>query len=137
MSATIPMPERIQLRRTKGWRKPEGAIVVSRPTKWGNPWTINDWVDQFYRLAHSFAGRVPSRREAEDFARDIAAALFREAMEDRLADPEYAEHETIGFYPSLDEIRSELVGRDLACWCPLGQPCHADILLKIANTKDI
>lgn len=28
------MPSRIQLRRTKGWRKPEGAIVVARPSKW-------------------------------------------------------------------------------------------------------
>lgn len=29
----------------------------------------------------------------------------------------------------LDEIR----GLDLACWCPLGQPCHADVLLRLAN----
>nr|WP_268825129.1 DUF4326 domain-containing protein [Mycobacteroides chelonae] len=34
------MPERIQLRRTRGWRKPEGAIVVSRPSRWGNPFRI-------------------------------------------------------------------------------------------------
>ena len=27
----------------------------------------------------------------------------------------------------------ELRGRNLACWCPLDQPCHADILLEIAN----
>ena len=30
-------------------------------------------------------------------------------------------------------IRKELSGKDLACWCPLGEPCHADVLLKIAN----
>lgn len=30
-------------------------------------------------------------------------------------------------------IKRELRGKNLACWCPLGQPCHADILLKIAN----
>jgi hypothetical protein len=30
-------PNRVQLRRTKGWRKPEGAISVARPHKWGNP----------------------------------------------------------------------------------------------------
>lgn len=34
------MPERIQLRRTKGWRKPTGAIVVRRPTRWGNPFPV-------------------------------------------------------------------------------------------------
>ena len=32
-----------------------------------------------------------------------------------------------------DRIRNELAGSDLACWCPLGQPCHADVLLEIAN----
>jgi len=29
--------------------------------------------------------------------------------------------------------RAELGGKDLACWCPLNQPCHADVLLEIAN----
>ena len=28
---------------------------------------------------------------------------------------------------------SELRGKDLVCWCPLDQPCHADILLGLAN----
>lgn len=31
------------------------------------------------------------------------------------------------------EIKSELRGKNLSCWCKLGDPCHADILLKIAN----
>jgi hypothetical protein len=26
-----------------------------------------------------------------------------------------------------------LRGRDLACWCPLDQPCHAEVLLRRAN----
>jgi hypothetical protein len=30
-------------------------------------------------------------------------------------------------------IRSALRGKNLACWCPLDQPCHADVLLEIAN----
>ena len=33
-------PRRIQLRRARGWRKPPGAVVVSRPSRWGNPYTI-------------------------------------------------------------------------------------------------
>lgn len=32
-----------------------------------------------------------------------------------------------------DEARTELRGKDLACWCPIGQPCHADVLLELAN----
>jgi len=35
------MPKRLQQRRTKGWRKPENAVVVSRPSKWGNPFKID------------------------------------------------------------------------------------------------
>lgn len=31
-----------------------------------------------------------------------------------------------------DRLRAELAGRDLACWCPLDQPCHADVLLVLA-----
>ena len=34
------MPERIQRKRTKGWRMPVGAVYVGRPTKWGNPFPI-------------------------------------------------------------------------------------------------
>jgi hypothetical protein len=33
-------PRRVQLRRKPGWRKPPGAVVVSRPTRWGNPYPV-------------------------------------------------------------------------------------------------
>ena len=33
----------------------------------------------------------------------------------------------------LAAARSELAGRDLVCWCPSGEPCHADVLLEVAN----
>jgi hypothetical protein len=36
-------------------------------------------------------------------------------------------------YPSDEQMRAELAGRDLLCHCPLGQPCHADVLIEIAN----
>jgi hypothetical protein len=28
---------------------------------------------------------------------------------------------------------SDLHGKNLACWCPLDQPCHADVLLELSN----
>lgn len=31
------------------------------------------------------------------------------------------------------KLRDELRGKDLMCWCRLDQPCHADVLLKLAN----
>jgi hypothetical protein len=33
----------------------------------------------------------------------------------------------------VEQIRRELGGRDLMCWCPVGAPCHGDLLLQIAN----
>lgn len=36
---------------------------------------------------------------------------------------------------SLLKIKEELKGKDLSCWCPLNKPCHADVLLKIANDE--
>ena len=38
--------------------------------------------------------------------------------------------------PSREEIRSHLRDKNLACWCPVGQACHADVLLKLANSRD-
>jgi hypothetical protein len=34
------MPKRIQRKRTKGWKMPEGAVYVGRPTRWGNPYPV-------------------------------------------------------------------------------------------------
>jgi Domain of unknown function (DUF4326) len=34
------LPKRIQLKRAKGWRLPDNAVIISRPTKWGNPFRI-------------------------------------------------------------------------------------------------
>ena len=118
------MPERIQLRRTKGWRKPEGAVVVSRPSKWGNPFKVQpanvaEWGHPFYvddGLGVEFFDSVSG-------ARAYAVEIFESDLR--------SSRETV--YPSAAEVRLELHGRDLACWCPLDQPCHADVLLEVAN----
>ncbi len=38
-------------------------------------------------------------------------------------------------YPTDEEIRAHLAGHDLGCWCAVGEPCHADVLLEIANEE--
>lgn len=38
-------------------------------------------------------------------------------------------------YPVADVL--ELRGKDLCCWCPLDQLCHADVLLEIANSEAV
>jgi hypothetical protein len=90
------MPKRIQRKRTKGWKMPEGAVYVGRPTKWGNP--------------HVHGGRA------------LCVRMYRETIGGN-----------VWTSPNKDDIRKELRGKDLACWCPLNQPCHADVLLEIAN----
>ncbi len=124
MTDSNTSPQRIQRRRTKGWRMPENTVYVGRPGKWGNPWSVTEWHDLLSTMT-------------VDDARSAAADCFYSAMVDRLDDPEYLEHEHPGFYPPLDQIRTDLAGKNLACWCPLGSPCHADTLLKVANREDL
>ncbi len=110
------MPERIQLRRTKGWRKPEGAIVVARPSRWGNPFTMSSAIEIGYAKNH-------------DEARAFAVQCFRAWLsgDDGMWS---AGH---GVRREMLACLPELAGHDLACWCPLNQPCHADVLLELAN----
>ena len=118
-------PRRIRLSRRKGWRLPSEAKSVARPTRYGNPchWQTQTTLDPVTLERHP-ADPVE--------ARHLSVVGFRQM----LADPE---SRAINGYPSDVEIRAELAGRDLACWCPLEDdtgnrmPCHADILLEIAN----
>ena len=95
-------PMRIQQSRKKGWRKPAGAAIVSRPSRWGNPYRVGPYTG------------YPTAQAAVD--------RYRAWL---------AEHAEL-MYPI---IREKLRGKDLACWCKLGDPCHADVLLEIANAK--
>ena len=104
------MPHRIQLSRQKGWRLPADTSIVSRPGKWGNPFGVGK--------------SGPMGRDAID--QESAVGFFRQM----LVDPELR---SAAGYPSDDEIRLALQGKNLACWCKLGTPCHADVLLELAN----
>lgn len=112
-------PKRIQLRRVKGWRKPAGVIVVARPTRWGNPYAIDDY-EQYYPLASGHTRDQWRRMAVSDF-RGLAEGRWDRSL------PETPD------YPSLAEIRAHLAGHDLACWCRLDHVCHADVLLELAN----
>jgi hypothetical protein len=101
-------PQRIRLSRARGWRLPEGAIVVARPTRFGNPFRVGD----------------PGVPDAA-----TAVALFRRAL---------ASGELERTRPAFARasIRQALRGHDLACWCPLDSACHADVLMEAANAGD-
>lgn len=90
------MPQRFQRSRRKGARLPASVVVVTRPTKWGNPHPLE-------------LGRAEAVRR---YRQDLLAGRLAVTVED---------------------VQQELRGRDLACYCPLDGPCHADVLLAIAN----
>lgn len=125
-------PQRIQLRRVKGWRKPAGAVVVARPTCWGNPFQVRpaasrkDGPKDMWGVW--WAGTLLGRWDTRELAAADAVDRFRRAIIEQRARTVRA--------PTLREIRAELAGRDLACWCPLDRPCHADVLLVVANADD-
>lgn len=104
-------PKRIQRKRTKGWRMPANAVYVGRPTKWGNPFEIVDVLDAFC------GDKVEARA---DCIRSYREHVVR------------GEEAYIALASAVDAIR-ELRGKDLVCWCPLDLPCHADVLLELAN----
>jgi hypothetical protein len=123
------MPERIQRRRIKGWRMPAGAIYVGRPTKWGNPWGIG--ADGLVLGPGMFFSADP------DMTQQMIVAMYADWLELGNLAPALM---TGGKYLRLVEQRQSIIealpdlrGHDLACWCPLDQPCHADVLLELAN----
>lgn len=127
----MPTPVRVQLSRAKGFRLSEqhpGARIVARPTAFGNPFVIGmttpaDWHDPFAGV------HVAGRAHAVELLRDYLA-WRREQCE---ATPGW--HSSVGpHFPWESQIRRVLSGCDLACWCPPGEPCHADLLIEIANT---
>lgn len=130
------MPKRIQQRRTPGWRKPAGAVYVGRGRgaygKWGNPcdWrTYPKWTGPYLPDGEldDDPRRIPDARRRASAVTDFESALITRRMFPRSGWVEY---------PSDEEIRRELAGKDLLCWCPPDQPCHADVLLKLANSTE-
>jgi len=53
-------PRRLQRKRSKGWRKPEGSISVTRPGRWGNPFKGPDAIERFRAYAEERLAREPA-----------------------------------------------------------------------------
>jgi hypothetical protein len=96
---------RLQRRRTRGWRLPEGAVYVGRPTRWGN---------EFTPAMEDVFGRP--------LGLDRAIELYRLAILRFVDDGPPAD---------VEAWLAPLRGRDLVCWCPPDRPCHADFLLEL------
>ena len=119
------MPERIQLSRAKGWRKPDDTVSVARPGRWGNPFKVEDFGRE--RAIKLFDDTMQGRWSPSLFDDSEPDELIRMAHEARTT-----------FLQSFDgtplaAARAELRGKNLACWCKPTVSCHADVLLRLAN----
>ena len=102
-------PKRVQRKRTKGWRMPANTVGVTRPGPYGNPFRV---------------GRDGTAAECVvKFRRAWEAALRCAATPPREPPMPFGKPVYLG----------PLKGKNLACWCALDQPCHADVLLELAN----
>lgn len=136
-------PERIQRKRTKGFRMPEGAIYVGRPTIWGNPFMADgnaaerdlaakryrSWLEccLHYRATGKFLGWVEEARIGQ-----VVSLSGGRTMRMKPCDP--TEWQDVKDMLRVADSLPSLKGKTLACWCPPGHHCHADVLLEFANT---
>lgn len=104
--------QRVQLRRTRGWRIPPNTIKVDRSTRWGNPYKVGQ------RVRHPLTGRLVEVENRDDAIR-LFALYIKSIAGSKLA----------------SDARETLRGKHVACWCPEGLPCHGDVLIRIANGK--
>lgn len=120
------MPQRIQMSRQRPWRAHHpDAVIVARPSKWGNPFWVRYNSGGTWAVLHD--GIIYGCYESRAIARNEAVDLFRSAINPA------APKDSLPHYPLIKDMKRELAGKDLCCWCPLDQPCHADVLIELAN----
>ena len=135
-------PQRIQRRRTKGYKLPENSISVTRPGKWGNFLKVVGGEQIFINAAHRRKhldpwvflcfGDLEMMLEIYEATiceeKDWPKNVLPNDVTQGIVDLNYWED----FYRTNRNLE-ELSGKSLACFCPIGSPCHGDVLLKIAN----
>lgn len=127
------VPKRIQRSRAKGWRMPEGAVYVGRPTIWGNPFIVGQPSGCEFTDGGDPTPMIPA------LTLEQSLAFYRDMVRGFLS-PEMHPHGHRWIERFRQHVRcwlaewlSTLRGHGLICWCPLDRPCHADILLDLAN----
>lgn len=98
--------KRIQRKRAKGWKMPRNAVYVGRPSVYGNPFVVGKDGNASRCIAHY----LQYLHGIHTMAREGDAAACR----------------------MMHKIL-ELQGKNLACWCPPGKPCHADVLINFVK----
>lgn len=121
-------PQRIQLPNNKHEHLPENTVFVGHGSHWENPYSIEEMQKRLDHIAEAFGGST------ELNARELAVEAFR-------CDLQYGPDSVWWWYgPHMGILKAlrhlpELRGKNLACTCALDQPCHADVLLDLANME--
>lgn len=117
---------------------PQGTVYVGRPTKWGNPWEVARWHDGIWFVhfnRNACRSHWPEGYQVPYGAMPVM--LYSEVAAIQTAYDLFERNATDKYQESFRElVRTELAGLNLACWCPLDAPCHADVLGRIANGEE-
>lgn len=106
-------PQRIRRSRAKGARLPENTVCVDRSTKWGNPFVV---------------GTHGTRAECVDMFKTLMGGLI-------CVSSDIQPNLLMAYRAMVVSDRHQLKGKNLACWCSLDGPCHADVLLEVAAMR--
>lgn len=110
---------------------PDGAVYVGRPSRWGNPFRIyhgHSLIGPPWSLAREAWHHIPAAECMNAYITSSSALGPEEAVSAYLDVIRVRARDEAD---RLSEWLAPLVGRDLCCWCPPSQPCHADVLLQI------
>lgn len=135
----MAIPQRIQRSRKKGYKLPDNTVCVTRPCKYSNPFKLRG--DIIY-------GNASYRRKILD---------PWIVVDDNIPNDEYGHIRVIELYGEWlqttpfelnkwfinpvsfthEELMDDLSDKNLACWCALDKPCHADVLLRVVNEPQL
>ena len=120
----MPDPQRIQRRRTRGWKVPPNTVSVSRPGMFANKFAV-----EFHKRWKVWLVLNPGRERMGMFALEADAHKFAVDLYQDAMSPD-----------DIDWAKRVLQGSNLMCWCPPPPDgiadrdwCHGGRLLELVN----
>lgn len=124
--------KRITRSRKRGWKMPDNTVYVGRPTKWGNPFKLVDGTIFYFCVNRTILNPwIIYDHVKDDYTLEDLLYFYDLWIRGLLT-------KDIGLPDPPVEILTKMLlqNKDLACWCPLDQPCHVDVLIKLFNEPE-